>query len=88
MTSRATLAASVSTIFAGDAADTSDSRNAEVDLQWSYRFGLERSRYRRVQGQFFIRYANRYQRSFDQIFALNSRTKLQTFNVGLSFTFF
>jgi hypothetical protein len=88
MWQRATLSATVSTIFAGDVAETSRSRNAEVDLQWSYRFGLERSRYRKMQSQFFIRYANRYARSFDNIFGFDNLTRLQTLNVGLSFTFF
>jgi hypothetical protein len=88
MTARSLFAATVSTIFAGDLADTSRSRNAELDLQWSYRFGLERSRYRKVQSQFFIRYANRYTRSRDNVFGLNNLTKLRTLNLGLSFTFF
>jgi hypothetical protein len=88
MTGKATVAATVSTIFAGDTGDISDSRNAELDLLWSYRFGLERSRYRKFQGQFFVRYANRYFRLIDNAFGLNNRTKLQTFNAGLSFTFF
>jgi hypothetical protein len=88
MTGRAALAASFSTVFAGDVADVSESRNVEVDLQWSYRFGLERSRYRKVNGQFFVRYADRYQYMLDSVFLLNNRIRLRTLNVGLSFTFF
>lgn len=88
MTERAALALTVSTIFAGDVARTTRSRNAEFDLQWSYRFMLERSRFRKVQGQFFVKYANRYARSLDNLFGLSNLTKLQTFNIGLNFTFF
>ncbi len=85
---RSTLTATVSTIFAGDVAGASESRNLELDVQWSYRFALERSRYRKVQGQFFVRYANRYARSLDSLFGFNNLTKFQTLNLGLSFTFF
>jgi hypothetical protein len=88
MSAKTALAAMVSTMFAGDLAQTSKSRNLELDLQWSYRFSVERSRYRKVQGQFFIRYANRYARLFDNTFDLRNRTRLQTLNTGLSFTFF
>jgi hypothetical protein len=88
VTQRMAASAMVSTVFAGDVAETSRSRSAEIDLQWSYRFGVERSRYRKVQGQFFVRYANRYARSLDSVFGLNSLTRLQTLNTGLSFTFF
>jgi len=87
MTRNATLAAYISTIFAGDLADTSRSRDAELDLQWSYRFAVERSRYQKVQAQFFVRYADRYAYALDNIFGFNTRTRLQTFNTGLSFTF-
>ncbi|MCI0486796.1 MAG: hypothetical protein L0229_09370 [Blastocatellia bacterium] len=82
------LTATISTTFAGDVAETSRSRNAELDLQWSYRFGLEKSRYRKFSGQFFIRYANRYASSRDNLFGFNNLTKTQTLNTGLSFTFF
>ncbi len=88
MTNQATLAATVSGIFSGDLAQTSKSRNAELDLQWSYRFGVDRGGRRKVQGQFFIRYANRYARSLDNVFGFRNLTKLQTLNTGLSFTFF
>jgi hypothetical protein len=88
MTRASTLAATLSTIFAGDVADTSDSRNAEFDLQWSYRFAADKGAYRKVQGQFFVRYANRYARSLDNLFGFSNLTRLQTFNIGLSFTFF
>jgi hypothetical protein len=71
----------------GDLSKTSNRRNTEFDLQWSYRFGWEKSQ-RKVQGQFHIRYANQYARSLDNFFGLNSLTKSQTLNAGMSFTFF
>jgi len=88
MTQRMTLAVTVSTTFAGNRARTSKSRNAELDMQWSYKFGMEKSRYRKFNGQFFIRYANRYARTEDNLFGFNNLTKIQTLNTGLSFTFF
>jgi hypothetical protein len=88
MTANHTLATSVSAIFAGDNVSISSRRNAELDVQWSYRFTAERSRFKKVQGQFFARYANRYARAFDGLFGFRNLTKLQTFNTGLTFTFF
>lgn len=87
-TKKSTLAATISTIFAGDAANLSHSRNADLDLQWSLRFGVEKSQYRKVQGQFFVRYANRYARATDNLFLFHNITKTQTASAGLSFTFF
>jgi hypothetical protein len=73
---------------AGDLSKTSRSRNTEFDLQWSLRFGLEKTGLKKLQGQFFIRYANRFARSENELFKLNNLIKGQTFNTGLSFTFF
>lgn len=82
------LTAMTSTTFAGDIANTNRSRNAELDLQWSWRFKRESDSYRKMQGQFFIRYANRYAYSRDFLFDFRNLTKLQTINAGVSFTFF
>jgi hypothetical protein len=82
------LAATISSAFAGDRAKTNRSRNADLDLQWSWRFGIEKDKYRKVQGQFFIRYANRYTRATDNIFLFKNLTKIQTMSAGLSLTFF
>jgi hypothetical protein len=87
-TKQSTLAATASTVFAGDAARVSRSRNADLDLQWSLRFGVGKSQYRKVQGQFLVRYANRYARATDNLFLFRNITKIQTANAGLSFTFF
>ncbi len=87
-TKKSILAANISTAFAGDSANTTQSRNADLDLQWSWRFGIEKDKYRKVQGQFYIRYANRYTRATDRVFLFTNLSKLQTMSAGLSFTFF
>lgn len=82
-------AMNVSTTGAGDRANTNSRRDADFDIQYSWRFlNIEKSRFRKTQGQFFIRYANRYASASDRLFGFNTLTKLQTFNAGLSFTFF
>ncbi len=88
VTQRNLVAANLATSFAGDVARTVRNRNAEFDLQWSYQFTLGKERFKKLQGQSFIRFANRYANSRDNIFQLNNLTKAQTLNIGLSFTFF
>jgi hypothetical protein len=88
VTQRNLVAANLSATFAGDVARTVRNRNAEFDFQWSYQFTLGKERFKKLQGQSFIRYANRYANSRDNIFFLNNLTKAQTLNIGLSFTFF
>jgi hypothetical protein len=88
VTAHNAIAANLATTFAGDVARTVRNRNAEFDLQWSYQFTLGKERFKKLQGQSFVRYANRYASSIDNIFFLNNLTKAQTFNIGLSFTFF
>lgn len=88
MTPKTVLALTVSSAFAGDVEGASRSRNAEVDLQWSYQFGYGENGWKKLRGNYFIRYANRYARTFDQVFGLNNLTKLQTLNTGLNITFF
>jgi hypothetical protein len=88
VTARNLVAANLATSFAGDVARTVRNRNAEFDLQWSYQFTLGKERFKKLQGQTFLRYANRYANSRDNNFLLNNLTKAQTLNIGLSFTFF
>jgi hypothetical protein len=88
MNQRATLTTSLSTTFAGDVTKLNQNRNVEFDLQWAYQFSAGKDRFKKVQSQAFIRYANRYASSRDNVFNLNNLTKAQTLNVGLSFTFF
>jgi hypothetical protein len=87
MTSRTALSFNLSTIGAGDLARTASNRSIEGFAQWSYRFGYEQTRWKKFQGQFFIRYANRYARSRDRLFALNSLIKTWTLNAGVSFIY-
>lgn len=83
-----TIAANLSTTLAGDAANTNDARNIEFDVQWSYKFGFGKEKFKKMESQFFIRYANRYGERKDRVFFLNDFNKFQGFNAGLSFNFF
>lgn len=82
------LSGGFSVTLAGDTNNFNDSRNAEMDAQWSYSFSFGRKKFKKVSGQFFIRYANRYGDTIDRQFLLNSFNKAQTFNAGLTFNFF
>ncbi len=88
MTPRMTLNAIVSNTLAGDLARTTRNRNTEFDLQWSYQFTRGETGWRKIQGQFFIRYADRYARTRDFVFGLDNLTRLKTLNSGLNFVFF
>ena len=82
------LTANLSNTIAGDAAKTSRNRNTEFDVSGTYRFGAGKEGLKKVAGQFFIRYANRFSHSFDRVFATDSLRKNQTLTANLSFTFF
>ncbi len=82
------FAGSLSATRIGNLAGTSRTRSAETDLQWSYRFALDKGHNKKIQGQFFIRYSDRYAFSRDTVFGFSNLTKLQTLNAGISFTFF
>lgn len=89
MTSTMAWALNASTTGAGDRANTSRRRDADLDVQYTWRFlNTEKDRWRKMQGQFFIRYANRYGSTRDLLFGFNTLNKLQTFNAGINFTFF
>ncbi len=88
MNQRATLTSNLSTTLAGDVTNLTQNRNVEFDLQWAYQFSAGKDRFKKFSSQAFIRYANRYASSRDNVFKLNNLTKAQTLNVGLSFTFF
>jgi len=88
MTPHMTLNATVSNTLAGDLARTTRNRNTEFDLQWSYKFTRGETGWRKVQGQFFIRYADRYARTRDFVFGIDNLTRLMTLNSGLNFVFF
>ncbi|HEX5080524.1 MAG TPA: hypothetical protein VFY40_00660, partial [Blastocatellia bacterium] len=89
MTPRMTINVTASNTLAGDIARIiTRNRSTEFDLQWSYQFTHGESGFRKVQGQFFIRYADRYARTRDFIFGLDSLTRLKTLNGGINFVFF
>lgn len=92
MTPRAAFALNLSTIGAGDLARTSSSRTIEGDAQLSYRMDAEHPVWQRLfanraQAQFFIRYANRFARTRDLLFVVNSLNKVWTLNTGMNLTF-
>jgi hypothetical protein len=70
--------------FAGDTQNQNDARNAELDLQWAYRFAFGKKKFKKLDAQFFIRYANRYGSTIERIFFVNTLNKTQAFNFGLS----
>ncbi len=88
VTPQMTLNATVSNTLAGDLARTTRNRNTEFDLQWSYKFTRGETGWRKIQGQFFIRYADRYTRTRDFVFSLDNLIRLRTLNSGLNFVFF
>jgi hypothetical protein len=88
-TRRQTFNLTLSTIGAGDLARTSRNFNNELDLQWSYRLSRENeNRFKKVQANYFLRYANRFARVRNFVENVDNLTKLQTFNTGLNFIFF
>jgi hypothetical protein len=90
MTPRMTINVIASNTLAGDLARRiTRSRSTEFDVQWSYQFthGGEAG-WRKVKGQFFIRYADRYARTRDLIFGFDNLTRLKTLNGGINFVFF
>jgi hypothetical protein len=88
MTQKMIVVATSSFTGTGATGGAAKNRNVELDLQWSYQWAMQKSRFKKVQGQFFIRYANRYARSRDSLFHIDNLLKLQTLNLGLNFTFF
>jgi hypothetical protein len=78
----------VSSNLSGDAANISSNRSVDFDAQWSWRFGVEKDKYRKIQGQFFIKYTNRYLRAEDRLFLFHNLTKFQSVSSGLTLTFF
>jgi hypothetical protein len=88
MTPRMTINVIASNTLAGDIARITRSRSTEFDMQWSYQFTRGETGWRKVQGQFFIRYADRFARTRDFMFGLDNLTRLKTLNAGINFVFF
>lgn len=83
-----TVSFNVSTSIAGDNGRLNENRNAEFDVQWAYRFGIGKKKFKKAEAQFFIRYANRYGDAFDRLAVLRSFNKTQGFNAGVTFNIF
>jgi hypothetical protein len=82
------FSAGFSTTLAGDTNNFNDTRNAEFDAQWAYRFSFGKEKFKKTDAQFFIRYANRYGDVIDRLFLFNNFNKTQVFNFGLNFNIF
>src|SRR5262249_222577 len=87
-TTKIILTANLSATVAGDSKNINQNNNVKFESQTSYRFGAGKEQARKLQGQFFLRYSNRYARVINNGIGTNNLTKLQTLNTGLSFTFF
>lgn len=81
---RSAFAGGLSGTIAGDGANTTDARNAELDLQWSYRMAFGKEKFKKADAQFFIRYSNRYGKTIDRTSVINNFVKTQVFNFGLT----
>ena len=77
-----------SVTLAGDAGNLNDTRNGELDAQWAYNFNFGEKKFKKMSGQFFIRFASRYGDSIDRQFFFNSINKAQTLNAGLTLNLF
>lgn len=88
VTKNNSLSATLSTLNAFDLGQISDNFTNEFNVQWSWRFLAGKTQYKKVQGQFFIRYASFFARAIDRSFDTNNLTKSRTLNAGINFTFF
>jgi len=82
------LTAAISATRIANVVNTSNSLSTEADIQWSYRLAVEKSKYRKIQTQLFVRYSNRYAYTRDSIFTISNLTRSQSINGGLNFIFF
>jgi hypothetical protein len=82
------LVSNVSFNVAGDVANIRNDRNINFDVQYSYQFAMEKDRWRKVGGQFSIKYTNTFARSQNIFAGVNDLRKNQTLFAQVSFTFF
>lgn len=82
------LVSNVSFNLTGDLSNTRNDRNINFDLQYSYQFVTEKDRFRKVSGQFSIKYSNTFARSENILVGPINLRKNQTLFTQLSFTFF
>lgn len=88
ITPRLAFGGNLSHTIAGDEARTTRNRNLEFDAQIAYSLGVERGELKKVKTQIFVRYANRFARTRDNVLLSTNLNKQQTLNAGLSITFF
>jgi hypothetical protein len=89
MGKKSTFVSNFSTALASDEAKTKRDRNANFDLQWTYQFAFfQNDRFRKMQGQFFIRYADTYVRNRNFVLPLDDLQTTRIFSLGLSFNIF
>lgn len=74
--------------IAGDIENISRNRNVEFDTQLAFTFGVEKSKFRKVQTQAFIRFADRLAITRDFAAGTRDRTRIQIINAGITITFF
>ncbi|HKS43239.1 MAG TPA: cell envelope integrity protein TolA [Blastocatellia bacterium] len=89
MSKKATFASNFSTTLADDRAKTKRDRNITFDMQWTYQFAFfENDKFRKLTGQFFIRYADTFIRNRNFVLITDDLQKTRTLNLGLSFNIF
>lgn len=88
LTKNTTLSTTLSTLNAFDLGQISDNFTNEFNVQWSWKFLAGQKQFKKVTGQFFVRYANFFAQAIDRSFATNNLTRSQTLNAGMNFTFF
>lgn len=84
----ATFAGNFSQALAGDLARTNRNRNINYDLQFSYTFNLEKSRFKKFGMQAFVRFADTFARRRDFPNDLNERTQTKIITAGVTFNVF
>ncbi len=84
----ATFSGNFSDTLAGDAAKTNNNKNINFDMQFTYNFNLEKSKFKKFGMQAFVRFADTFSRNRDFIADVNNRTRTKIINAGLTFNFF
>lgn len=84
----ATFGGNLSHTLAGDAAKSNSNHNTNYDFQFAYNFSFEKSKFKKIGMQAFVRYADTFARSRDFLFETNSLNKTRIVNAGLTFNFF
>lgn len=84
----ATFSGNFSQALTGDKSRTNRNRNINYDVQFSYNFGVEKSRFRKFGTQMFVRFADTFARQRDFVNDLNNRTQTRIMTAGMTFNFF